>query len=42
MLSKARLAEAVGSALAGNWNATHEIVPAEDELREIDAALGER
>lgn len=83
MLSKAQLAEAVASALSGDWNAAHEIVqqdeqdeyacwihavlhrqegdlpnaqywyarcgrrlrkavPPHDELREIDAALGER
>ena len=83
MLSKAQLAEAVGSALSGNWIAAHEIVQQDEkdelacwihavlhrqegdlsnaqywyarcgrrlrkavspqeELREIDAALGER
>jgi hypothetical protein len=83
VLSKTRLAEAVGSALSGDWKAAHEIVQEdeqdefacwihavlhrqegdlpnaqywyarcgrrlrkavspEDELREIDAALGER
>ena len=34
MLSKAQLAEAVGSALAGNWNAAHEIVQ-QDEQDEV-------
>jgi hypothetical protein len=83
VLSKAQLAEAVGSALSGDWKAAHDIVqqdeedeyacwihavlhrqegdlpnaqywyarcgrrlrkavPPQDELREIDAALGER
>jgi hypothetical protein len=83
VLSKAQLAEAVGSALSGNWTAAHEIVQQDEqdelacwihavlhrqegdlrnaqywyarcgrrlrkvvspqeELREIDAALGER
>ena len=34
MLSKAQLAEAVGSALSGNWTAAHEIVQ-QDERDEL-------